>query len=149
MKRIKFAGLPMLLARWWRMRQASAMPQALVRVGGAGVEAPAVGTLHLQIVHLLDRLWITQDVVVTPPDISAEKVAVFAPIFVNVEHHLRRAQDVPGISKGNRQPVGDWKRAVVIDGDELAHGPLRVCSRVKRLDRRQPVLGPFFGAESP
>ncbi len=50
----------------------------LVGVGLGRVLAPAVGALDLQVIHVLDRLRVAQDVVAAAPDVAAEEVAELA-----------------------------------------------------------------------
>ena len=65
--------------------------------------------------------------------------------FAHVENHLRRTQNVAGIAEGDRHSVDDREGAIVIDGNELAHGLGGVLGRIERFDRRLTFLGPFFG----
>ena len=118
-----------------------------VGVGFWRMLARAVGALDLQVIHVLHRLRVAQDVVVAPPDVAAEEVAELAPVLADIQNHLRRPQDVPGVAEGDRDAVGDRKRAVVVDADKLPDRLVGVRGGVERLDRRQAVLGALLRDE--
>src|SRR5206468_7830483 len=93
-----------------------------------------IGAFDLEAVHILDRLRVAQNVVVASADVAAEKKAACAARFMNVEDHLGGAQDVTGIAEGYSDAVEHGKYAIIVDGNKLANGLLRVAGGVKRLD---------------
>ena len=80
-------------------RVANSLAHLRIGVGPRRVLAAAVGAFHLQIIHVLHRLRIAQDVIVAAADVAAEQITKLAPFSRDIEHHLRRAQDVAGIAK--------------------------------------------------
>ena len=118
-----------------------------VGVGLGRMLARAIGALDLQVIHVLHRLRVAQDVVVAAPDVAAEEIAELAPVLADVQHHLRRAQDVARVAEGDRDAVGHRERAVVVDADKLPDRLLGVGGGVKRLDRREALLGALLGDE--
>ena len=100
------------------------------------MHARAVGALHLEVIHVLHRLRVTQDVVVAAPNVAAKEIPELAPVLADVEDDLRRAQDVAGVTERDRDAVGHRERAVVVDADELADGLVGIRGGVKRLDGR-------------
>ena len=111
------------------------------------VHARAVGALDLQVIHVLHRLRVAQNVVVAAADVAAEQIAKLAPVLANVEHHLRRAEDVAGVAERHRHAVRHRKRAVIVDADKLADGLVGILGGVKRFDRRQAMLGALLRDE--
>ncbi len=117
----------------------------LVRVGAHSVFASAVGAFNLQIIHVFGRLRVAEDFVAAPAHVTAEQVAEFPIAFADVQHDLRRTENVPGIAERDGDAVRDRKRPLVADGDELVQRFLGIGNGVKRFDRRKFFLRALFG----
>src|SRR5262245_19416255 len=109
--------------------------------------ASAVSALDLQVIDIIHRLRIAQNVVMAASDITAEKVAKFAFTFSDIQHDLSRSQNVSGVAEGDYQSVRNENGPVVIERDELPDRFLGVGRRIERLDRWQTLLGAFLGNE--
>src|SRR5258708_36018805 len=100
------------------------------------MDAAAVGAFDWQIVQVLDRLRIAQDIVAAAPGGPAEEVAEFSLALADIEHHLGRAEDVPGIAEGDSDAVAHGHGPLIVDADELADGLLGVTRGVRSEERR-------------
>ena len=109
--------------------------------------ARTVRAFYLEVIHLVHRFGIAQDVVSAAAHVTAKQVTELASVFAHIQYHLRRAEDVTGIAKGHRQPVPGRKRPIVIDGDKLAHGFFGIGRAIERFDWRQAAFGALFGNE--
>src|SRR5207247_1634045 len=89
-----------------------------IRVGLGRMLPPAISALDLQVVHVLDRLRVAEDVIVPAANVAAEEVAEGAAVFAHIENDLRSAEDVAGVAKSNGDAVRDGERAVVVKADE-------------------------------
>jgi hypothetical protein len=118
-----------------------------IRAVFKGMLATTVGALDLEIIHIIDRLRIAEDVVFAAADIAAEHVTEFPAVFPNIEDDLGGAENVSSIPKRDGHTVKHGKGAVVIDADKLTHGLFGIGWRVEGLNRRQAMLGTLFGDE--
>src|SRR5687767_8379444 len=73
----------------------------------------AIGAFHLKDIHVLHGLRITQNIIIAAAYVPAKKIANLPASFANIEHHLRRTQNMPGIVKGHRHPVRNEDGPVV------------------------------------
>src|SRR5262245_25576785 len=96
--------------------------------------APAICRFDLQIVNVLDRLGVAQDVIVATPNVAAEEVAEFARTFANIQDDLRGPQDMPCIPERDGHSIDQWHRTIIIEADKLAHCLLCIDRSVKWLD---------------
>src|SRR2546425_7305495 len=110
-----------------------------------GMFTVAVGAFDLEVVHVLNRLRVAQDVVLATADVAAEKKPVFAAGLANVEDDLSGAEDVTGVPERDRHTVDHREGAVVVEGYELAHGLFGVPGSVEWFDWRQACPGASFG----
>ena len=83
-------------------------------------------------------------VVVPAPDVPAEKIAELPPVFIDVEHHLARAKNVPRIPERHRHAIQHRKGTIVIDAYELPNRLFGIDRAVKRLDWRQALFRPLL-----
>src|ERR1035437_545646 len=107
----------------------------------------AVRALHLEVIHILHRLRIAQDVVITAPNIAAEQKTELAPVLADIEDHLGRPQDMARVAESHRNAVGHRERPVVVDADKLTHHLVGVPGSVKRFDGRETSLGALLRYE--
>ena len=119
----------------------------LVGISFGSVLARAVRAFYLQVIHLVHRFGISQDVVSTAAHVTAKQVTEFASVFEHIQYHLRRAKDMTGIAKGHRQPIPGGEGPIVIDGDKLAHGFFSISRAIERFDGGQAAFGALFGQE--
>src|SRR5690348_11962914 len=83
--------------------------------------ARTIRAFYLQVIHLVHRLRISEDVVSSSAHITAKEVTELASVFSHIQNDLRRAEDMPGITKSYGQAVRSRKRPIVVDGHELSH----------------------------
>ena len=119
----------------------------LVGVRADGMFAPAVCGFNLQIIHVLHRLRVAENLVVAAAHVAAEQIAEFPPALAHVQHDLRRTEDVSGVAERDGHAVQHRKRTVVIEGDKLFERLLGVGGGVKRFDGRQFLFRALFGDE--
>src|SRR5579859_6624170 len=74
------------------------------------VLAVAVGAFNLQVIDLLYWLGVAQNVVPTTANVTTEQVTELAPVFPDIEYHLRGAQDVARVPERNVHAVPDQNR---------------------------------------
>src|SRR4051812_28621163 len=106
--------------------------------------AAAVGAFDLEEIDVLDGLGIAENIVVAAAHVATEKVAKDFGAFPNVENDLGGTENVASVAKGCGEAVGDLDGAIVIEGDELANGFLRVNGAVKGFDGREAFAGALF-----
>src|SRR5690349_296721 len=73
------------------------LPDFVVGVRFGGVLPTSVSALYLQVIHRIDRLGISQNIVMPPTHIPTKEITELVPVLLNVQNHLGRSQNVPGI----------------------------------------------------
>ena len=106
-----------------------------------GMLARTIRAFYLQVVHLVHRLRISQDVVSSSAHITAKEVTELVSVFPHIQNNLGRAEDMPGITKSYSQAVRSRKRPIVVNGHELSHRLFRIGGTIEWFNRRQAPLG--------
>ena len=104
----------------------------------------SVAPVHQQEIDVPHHRGIAQDLVAAAADVAGKKEPLLLSAVVlvdDLQQDLRRAEDVAGVEKGQRHPVGDRHRPLVAERHELAQAALGVLLHIERFDRRQAVLG--------
>ena len=122
-----------------------------------GVFASAVGGFNLEVIHVFHRHRVAENFIAAAAHVATEQPAEFAPasallrrgkpFFLNVQHDLGGAEDVPGIAERHGHAIHGRERIVVGMADELFHGLLGVGHAIKRFDGRLMFFRPPFGNE--
>ena len=118
-----------------------------MRINLGRVVPSAIGALDLEVIHGLERNRVTQNIVVTSPDIATEKKPELASVLANIENHLSRTEDMSGIAESDADTIAKRERAIVIESDKLTDGSFRIGGRVEGFHGREPSFGPFLRNE--
>ena len=80
-------------------RFADEFADQIVRVRALLVDARGVGGFDLEIIHVLDGNRVAQQFIAAAPDVAGEQLAEFSAVFLNVQNHLRRTENVSGVAE--------------------------------------------------
>lgn len=112
--------------------------EGFVITGGGLMETAAVGALHQQNVHIRNGHGITQEFIIPPAHVSGKQEALLPPVFpvLNIQAHLRGAQNMARIIKRERHARNDGDGAFIPDIHELAHAPFRILFGISGINLR-------------
>ena len=100
-------------------RFADEFADQIVGVRALLMDARGVGGFDLKIIHILDGNRVAQQFIAAAPDVAAEKTAEFFAVFLHIQNHLRRTENMSGIAERDGHAGHGLKWLFVIVGDEL------------------------------
>ena len=120
------------------------LAQLLVSQFWLAVRLIPVRALHDQVIRPLRQDRIAQQRQVPPADIPRKPQPEFATALLDIQHHRRRPQDVPGIHQLGRHPWDRLERLIVLHRIEILRHLRRILQRIDRLDWRRELVRRSF-----